>query len=103
MNQLSIAANLTLDHGGRLIHVRASGSNVIVEVPDLRSAHRLVRSARYIGLPRSRFGRIARSLRDSGLAVTLRTPRRRLFTFGDTRESLWLRLLGYPSTSLHFK
>jgi hypothetical protein len=103
MKQISVTADLSVEHGGLLIQVSGDGSNVIVEVPGVVSAYRLIRSARSIRPLRSRSAGISKWLRDSGIAVTLRTPRRRLLTIGRTRESYWMKLFGYSHIVFHLK
>ena len=103
MKQISVTADLAVEHRDQIIQVSADGSNVIVEAPDVVSGFRLIRSARSIRLLRSRSDLVSKWLRDSGITVTLRTPHRRLLTIGSTRESFWMRLLGYPNISLHIR
>lgn len=99
--QLSVEADLTIENGDDQITVRGNGSGLIVEVPDVGSAFRLVRFVRASGLSKARGDSIIRLLTQVGISVTIRTPARRLMTIGGEKSSNLLRLIGLPGISLH--
>ncbi len=98
--QLSIDADLTLVRGDEEVRVSGVGSNVVIEVADLRSAVRILRTARALGLSKLT-DTSAKALNGMGLTVTLKTPKRRLLTLGGGDGSILTKLLGFPGVSLH--
>ena len=98
---LSVNADLEIDIGGHRMFVRGVGSHIVLELPSVAMAVRLVRDLGSLRSARTRLAAISSSLTMVGLTVIVRTPRRRLMTIGQDGNSWLLRLFGFPNAQLH--
>ena len=98
---LACVADLTVDLGSTCVHVHGEGTRLFVEVPDVLSAVRLIRSVRAVGRLRQLMRKMHRILQQTGLSITLKTPHRQLLTLGPERGTLLLRFIGIPGVSIH--
>ena len=99
--RLSINADLEIHIGGHQMFVRGVGSHIVLELPSVAMAVRLVRDLGSLRSARTRLAAISSSLTMVGLTLIVRTPRRRLVTIGQDGNSWLLRLFGLPNAQLH--
>ncbi len=98
---LSVLADLVIDIGGQQVAVRGGGDSILVEIPSVVMAFRMVRELGSVITARSRLAAMSSSLATLGLTVIVRTPGRRLMTIGQRGHSSLLRLIGFPNAQFH--
>lgn len=98
---LSIDADLVIEIGGRHLRLLGAGSQVFLELPSVSTAIKIARMAGSLRSARARLIAISQALTIAGLTVTVRTPKRKLFTMGHEGNSKLLRLIGMPNFKIH--
>lgn len=98
---LSVEADITIDIGEDRVFIRGSGRSIVVQVPSVSLAFRMIRELRSSKPTRERIGKVSERLSQVGLTVVFRTPSRRLVTLGQDGNSWLLRLLGVRNANLH--
>ena len=98
---LSVRADLVIDIGGQQVAVRGDGDTILLEIPSVLMAFRMVRELGSVITARSRLAAMSSSLATLGLTVIVRTPGRRLMTIGQRGHSSLLRLIGFPNAQFH--
>ena len=98
---LCVAADLMIDVADQQVRVRGDGAIIVVEVPTVALAFRMMRDLGKMGSIRANIGRIAPALSELGLTLVVRTPSRRLFTLGRDGDSWLLRLFGVRNARMH--
>ena len=91
---LAVDADLSIDIGSDRVSVRGDGSRVVLEVPGLLAAMRIMRDLGSAKQRRQRLSVVAGFLSQVGLTVVVRSHNRQLATIGYEGNSWWLRLLG---------
>lgn len=98
---LSINADVSIDVGDNIVWVRGNGSQLVMEVPSLALALKLLRTFPATLSVRKRVAQLARLLSGVGLTIVIRTPTRRLMTVGCEGNSWLLKLIGIRHVKLH--
>lgn len=98
---LSIDVDLVIDFGGHQMFVRGVGSQIVVQLPSVSAAVKMVRDLGSLRSARNRLVALSSALALVGLTVILRTPGRRLMTIGQGGNSWLLRMFGLPNARFH--
>lgn len=98
---LSIDADLMIDIGAHQMFMRGVGSQIVLELPSVAMAVKMVRDLGSLRSTRTRLQVISSALKMVGLTVIIRTPRRRLMTIGKDGHSWLFRLFGLPNARFH--
>ncbi len=96
---LAVEVDLTIESGEHQLSVHGTGDRVFVSIPSLAAANDVFRT----GIPRARLAGLSQLLRQTGLMVTVQTPRRNLITIGHPKGSWLLRLIGLPHSRIHVR
>lgn len=99
--RLSVFADVVIGIDGQLVTLRGNGSDIVVELPSVGMALKMLRKLRSVGAARDRLSAVSSGLTAVGLTVTVATPRRRLITIGQDGNSRLLALFGFPNISFH--
>ena len=98
---LSVDADLVIEIGGQQLFLKGSGSDIVLELPSLALAVKIVRDLGSLRFACSRLLATSSALKAVGLTVIVRTPRRRLMTIGQRGDSWLLRLFGFANVRFH--
>lgn len=98
---LSVNANVTIDIGDDQVSIRGDGSSVVVEVPSVSLAFKVLRDLGARKPVREHATHLSELLAGVGLTVVIQTPGRRLLTMGREGNSWLLRLFGFRNAKLH--
>ena len=98
---LGVCCDVTVDIGDQQVTVRGDGSDIVVEVPSLTLAYRVMRQLRRLAWRKKRLSELSGLLQTVGLTLVVRTPSRKLISFGIENDSMPLRLLGVRNARLH--
>lgn len=98
---LSIDGDVTIDIGGDRVILRGDGSCVVVEVPNVSLAFKVMREVGSIRSARDRVAGFCELLTRLGITVIVKNPRRKLLTLGCDGNSRLLKLFGVPNAKLH--
>jgi hypothetical protein len=99
--RLSVFADLVIGIDGQDVTLRGNGNDILVELPSVGMAFKMLRDLTFPGGARVRLSAISSALTSVGLTVTLTTPRRRLMTIGQDGNSRLLALFGFSNIRFH--
>ena len=98
---LCVDADLVIEIGGQQLFLKGSGSAIVLELPSLALAIKIVRDLGSLRAAGARLSATSSAIKAVGLTVIVRKPRRRLMTIGQGGDSWLLRLFGFANVQFH--
>ena len=99
--RLSVFADLVIGIDGQHVTLRGNGSDILVELPSVGMAFKMLRDLGSLSAARNRLAAISSALTSVGLTVIVATSKRRLMTIGQDGNSRLLALFGLTNIKFH--